>query len=32
MKFLPEPSFFNVALAVTVMFLIGTMTLAYSLH
>ncbi len=32
MKFLPEPSFINIALGVAVLFLIATMTLAYSLN
>ncbi len=32
MKFLPEASFQNVALATAVLFLLGMMTLAYSLH
>ncbi len=31
MKFLPEPSFNNIALGVVVLFLIGTVMLAYSL-
>ena len=31
MKFLPEPSLYNVALGVTVLFLIGIIMLAYSL-
>lgn len=32
MKFLPEPSLYNIALGVVVLFLIGIMTLAYSLN
>ena len=31
MKFLPEPSFNNIALGLAVLFLIVTVTLAYSL-
>ena len=32
MKFLPEPSFDNIAIGVAVLFLIGVITLAYSLN
>lgn len=32
MRFLPEPSFHNIALGVAVLFLIGIITLAYSLN
>ena len=32
MRFLPEYSFYNVALGVVILFLIGMITLAYSLH
>ncbi len=32
MKFLPEPSLYNIALGIAVLFLIGVVTLAYSLH
>ncbi len=32
MKLLPEPSLYNIALGITILFLIGMITLAYSLH
>ena len=32
MRFLPEYNFYNVALGITILFLIGMITLAYSLY